>query len=131
MKFLKLILAFAALFTVFGRRHRSNRRNRDQFEDDFNKMFRENSKSTTLDEFKTFIKNNSTNEVLGKCPNPNEAFFSILINLKNDDASKSPLVLFTEVVDDNKQKDNYCSDVQASGSDSGQAPKRRRRKYFY
>jgi hypothetical protein len=125
MKIIKLVIAFAALFTVFGRRHRRSRRNRDQFEDDFNTFFQVNKETRSLADFKGFINKNPDKEVFVKCPNPNQAFLDRLKS--HTDKSKTPLALFTELVNNDADRQTYCT-VQPSGS--GPA-KRRRRKYFY
>ncbi len=125
MKIIKLIIAFAAFFTVFGRRHRRSRRNHDQFEDDFNTFFRVDTQKRSLADFKGFINKNPAKEVFVKCPNPNQAFLDRLKS--NTDASKTPLALFKDLVNNDTDRQTYCT-VQPSGS--GPA-KRRRRKYFY
>ena len=133
MKFLKLIIAFAALVAVFGRRHRRHRRSHGTPEEDFDGRFNAlfaTPDTVTWDSLQKFL--NSAENKAGAagapdCAHPNESLLGYLKTTAV--APKTFAQAFRELTTGAADKKNQnCADNSAK---SGTKPARRRRKYFY
>jgi hypothetical protein len=126
MKFIKLIIAFAALVSVFGRRHRRRARGQPEFDAAINKLFADGGDQllTKVQELLAHADHSALDNVK-KCPHPQEGLLTEIKNYHTANPNSDFAASFAAVVGDETKRATVCE------APKPKAGGRRRRKYFY